>query len=145
MKDLVNGKIFIFSGKKSEKVTGLLESKVEGMSLLGFNTIIPIKKFKKNSFIPFLSIKVAFGAVMFSIYSYSIGIVKWIKQLFKKTNKKVSLKDIIIDLVQVKEEKFTSEESEGNLDYMCLCAYIKTKKTLIGVILYGYRIEKNQK
>ena len=141
MKNLINGKLFVFFGSKSERITELLESTVEGMSLLGINTIMPIKKFKKDSIIPFTTIRTVLGILAFSGYSYSIGILKWLKQLFKK--QKQSLKDIVIDLVVVKEEKFTSEEIEEAEEYMCLCAYIKTKRTLIGVIIYGYK-KKNE-
>lgn len=146
MKNLINGKLFVFFGAKSERITELLESTVEGMSLLGINTIMPIKKFKKDSIIPFTTIRTVLGILAFSGYSYSIGILKWLKQLFKKKKfkkEKQSLKDIVIDLVVVKEEKFTSEEIEEAEEYMCLCAYIKTKRTLIGVIIYGYK-KKNE-
>ena len=132
MKDKLKGRFFIFSNSKSEKIKGLLESKIEGMSTLAFNSIMPIVKFKKNRLLPLNFIKVLFILAIYIAISYIIVSIKWLKQCRRKNRKSFNIlfeKFLFIEEVVIQDE-------ENN--FKCLCIYFTLGKKLIGVISYGY-------
>lgn len=137
MKDKLRGRFFIFSNSKSKKIKSLLESKVEGMSTLAFNSIMPIVKFKKNKFLPLNSLKVLFNLTIYVAIAHIIVGIQWLKQCRKENSKEFNL--LFTKFVFIKD--IVIEDEENN--FKCLCIYFTLGKKLIGVISYGYiQIEK---
>lgn len=133
MKDKLRGKFFIFSNAKSEKIKGLLESKIEGMSTLGFNSIMPIVKFKKDKLIPLNSFKVLCNLAIYIAISHIIVGIQWLKQCKKEDSK--NFNSLFVKFVIIKEIVINDEEN----NFKCLCTYFTLGKKLIGVISYGYK------
>jgi hypothetical protein len=133
MSDRLRGRFFIFSKEKTEKIKGLLESKIEGMSTLGINSIIPIIKFKKDKFLPLNTLKVLFNLSLFLLLAHMLISMKWIKRYLKK--EKRNFTELFVKFVTIKELVINGEEE----DFKCLCVYFTLGKKLIGVISYSYR------
>lgn len=136
MKDKLRGRFFIFSKTKSEKVKSMLNSKVEGMSTLALNSIMPIVKFKINKPLPLNTLKSIANLFFFILFTYALISIKWIKYYLKR--EKINFNDLYIKHVAIKERIINGEEE----DYKCICTYITIKKRLIGVISYSYRQTK---
>lgn len=133
MKDKLKGRFFIFSNAKSEKVKGLLESKIEGMSTLGFNSIMPIIEFKKDKFFPWSTLKTLLNLALFIGFAYVVVIMQWFKWYFRKERKPFN--SLFVKFVVIKEIVINDEDNS----FKCLCTYFTLGKKLIGVISYGYK------
>lgn len=133
MNDKLRGRFFMFSPEKTERVKGLLESKIEGMSTLGLNSITPIVKFKKDKFLPLNTLKTLFNLAFFLVLTDTLVGMKWLKRYLKKDRKNFT--DLFIKFVAIKEVIIKGEEE----DFKCICVYITLRKRLMGVITYSYR------
>lgn len=142
MSEKITGKIFIFSKERTEKTISMLESKVSGMSTVAFNSIMPIVPFPRSWF-PYRTIKSLFQLGSFIAITHIIIGIEWLINRFEKDKK--TFQKLFISKVGIQELKFESEHEGSELEYNCLCTYVKFKGRLIGVIHYGYEKQEKQK
>jgi hypothetical protein len=139
MSDRIKGRIFIFSKERTEKTLSMLDSRVNGMLNIGLNSILPMTPFNKKGF-PWKTVKSILNMIFFIVFSHTLVGFEWLTQCLKKD--RPTFQRIFIKCVGIKELKFESEHEDSELEYNCLCTYIKIKGRLIGVIHYGYKTNK---
>jgi len=136
MTDKLRGKFFIFSKEKSEKVKSILESRIEGMSTLAMNSIMPIVKFKKDKQLPLNTLKSIWNLALFILLAYALTSIKWVKfYLTGSEETTFTFNHFFTKSVAIKEIIINGEEE----DFKCICTYMTFKKRLIGVISYSYK------